>query len=162
MGDRRRFDLFGALCARNLSPDMRIADVAAGKGLLRANLYQRGFRNVTCWDKRKRNARPRSGYRYGYFDFKSAPDYDAVIAMHPDDGTDHAIMYGIKRRVPVIVCPCCVRPSAATYWGAHGCYEDWMTHLVKLAERGRMDVIETALEMTGRSRVLILRPLSHC
>lgn len=157
MGDSRRFDLFGALCARNLNPSMRIADVAAGKGLLRANLYQRGFKNVVSWDKRKRMARPRSGYRYGYFDYRSAPDYDAVVAMHPDEGTDHAIMYGVERRVPVIVCPCCVKPSANVYWGTHT-YQDWIHHLRLLAEHGRMEVTETALPMNGRSNVLILRP----
>lgn len=159
MGDRRRFDLFGGLVARNLRPEMSIADVAAGKGALRANLYQRGFWNVTSWDKRKRRARGKAGYRYGYFDHRSAPAYDAVVAMHPDGGTDEAIVYAGERRVPAIVCPCCVVPSAATYWGSHGSYEQWMRHLISLAERHRLDVAETVLPMMGRNRVLILRPL---
>jgi hypothetical protein len=158
MGDRRRFDVFGALVARNLSPYMRIADIASGKGYLRSNLYERGFTNITCWDKRRGNAKGRKGFRYAYFDHRTAPDYDAVIAMHPDGGTDEAIVYAGERRVTAIVCPCCVVPSAAVFWGNRGSYEDWMKHLVCLATRHRLVVTETALPMTGRNRVLILRP----
>ena len=39
MGDSRRFHLFGALVSSRLEPSMHIADIAAGKGYLRANLY---------------------------------------------------------------------------------------------------------------------------
>jgi len=158
MGDSRRFDLFGALVAGNLEPGMHIADIAAGKGYLRANLYQRGFHNVTSWDKRRGCARGRPGYRYGYFDHRSAPSYDAVVAMHPDGGTDEAIVYAGERRVPAIVCPCCVVPSAATYWGSHGSYEEWMRHLSALALKLRLSVTDVNLPMVGRNRVLILRP----
>jgi hypothetical protein len=158
MGDSRRFDLFGAVVARNLDRAMSIADIAGGKGLLRANLYERGFRNVTSWDKRRRYAKGRLGYRFEYFDHRTAPTYDAVVAMHPDGGTDEAIVYAGERRVPAIVCPCCAIPSAATYWGARGSYSQWMTHLVRLAERVGLEVTRTALPMTGRNQVLILRP----
>lgn len=159
MGDSRRFHVFGALIARNLDPAMRIADVAAGKGYLRANLHERGFRHVESWDRRPREAKQRSGYRYAWFDFRTAPhEYDAVVAMHPDEGTDHAILYAGIRRVPAIICPCCARGSAVSYWGARGDYAEWMKHLVALAQTHQLDVTHTALPMTGRNEVLILRP----
>lgn len=158
MGDGRRFHLFGALIARNLDARMRIADVAAGKGYLRANLHERGFHDVTSWDRRPRQAKDRSGYRYGWFDFRTAPDYDAVVAMHPDEGTDHTILYAGARRVPAIICPCCAKGSAVPYWGARNGHAAWMRHLTELAQAQYMDVTHTALPMTGRNEVLILRP----
>ena len=161
MGDSRRFDLFGALIARNLHREMHIADIAAGKGFLRANLYERGFRSITSWDKRPKQAKNRSGYRYGYFDYRTAPDYDAVVAMHPDGGTDQAIFYAGQRRVPAIICPCCAIGSATVYWGPRGQYQAWIAHLLKLAEKLSLEVTHTALPMTGRNEVLILRPQSN-
>lgn len=158
MGDSRRFDLFGALIARNLDPAMHVADVAAGKGYLQASLRERGFRNVESWDRRRRMAKARPMYRYGYFDHRSAPDYDAVVAMHPDEATDHAILYAGDRRVPAIICPCCAKPSAAAYWGAN-CFRAWMDHLVALARREQLHVTLAELRMVGRNQVLILRPM---
>lgn len=158
MGDSRRFDLFGALIARNLDPQMRIVDVAAGKGYLQANLHERGFRDVESWDKRRRMAKGRRMYRYGYFDHRTAPDYDGIVAMHPDEATDQAVLYAGERRVPAIICPCCAKPSAVAYWGRNT-YGGWMEHLVTLAQRHRLDVTHTALAMSGRNQVLILRPI---
>ena len=158
MGDPRRFELFGDLCAQILRPEMQIADVAGGKGRLRGSLYLRGFRNVTCWDRRKHYARGRRGYQYGHFDHRTAPAYDAVVAMHPDGGTDEAIVYAGERRVPAIICPCCAIPSATGFWAGKSDYEDWMLHLTLLAEHHGLQVTETTLPMQGRNRVLILRP----
>lgn len=158
MGDSRRFELFGALCGRNLHPQMRIADVAAGKGYLQANLHERGFVHVESWDRRPRMAKGRRTYRYGYFNYRTAPKYDAVVALHPDEGTDHAILYAGIQRVPAIICPCCATPSAVAYWGARGGYVEWMRHLIRLAESCALHVTHTELRMTGRNQVLILRP----
>jgi hypothetical protein len=159
MGDIRRFHLFADLIARNLSPDFRIADVASGKGALQAALYQRGYRRVVSWDKRKRNGRLRQNYRYEYFDYRSAPrKYDAVVAMHPDEATDHCVLYAARYRVPAIICPCCVMPSGAQYGGARADYVSWMRHCIGLAREHRLCVTEAQLPMDGRNRVLICRP----
>jgi hypothetical protein len=158
MGDPRRFDLFAKLIAKHIPTSARIADVASGSGALQAALRQKGFRNVVSWDKRKRNAKTRAGYRYGYFNYENAPrDYDAVVAMHPDEATDHVILYAVKHRIPAIVCPCCVKPSACAYWGDHN-EHPWVEHLRQLARKGRMEVTETMLPMSGRNRVLIMEP----
>lgn len=158
MGDARRFDEFAKLVERHLAKDMKIVDVAAGKGYLRAAMYQRGYRNVTCWDKRPRCAKPRSGYRYGYFDYKTAPQYDAVVAMHPDEGTDQVVLYAVTRGILAIVCPCCAKPSASTFWGSKSSYGDWTAHLEVLARKHGADVAWEKLPINGRNRVMIIRP----
>jgi hypothetical protein len=126
-----------------------------GQGYLRAALHQLGYRHVESWDKRPRCAGGR-GYRYGYFEWNTAPrSYDAVVAMHPDGGTDHAVLYACHRAVLGLICPCCITPSAETYWGQHA-YSAWCDHLERLArDRGAWTRWE-ALPISGRNRVLIL------
>lgn len=158
MGDSRRFHLFAQVIERHIPKDANIVDVAGGKGSLQAALRQLGYTHVTSWDKRPKTAKSRKGYRYGYFHYERAPrEYTAVVAMHPDEGTDHAIMYAVKRRVPAVICPCCVRPSAVVYSEDHN-YNSWLKHLIGLAQKGGMEVITTALKMAGRRDVLILKP----
>lgn len=106
----------------------------------------------------ERAAKPRSGYRYGWFDHRSAPrDYALVVGMHPDEGTDEIIAYAAKHRVPFCVCPCCVKPHAAAYWGPKT-FAPWVDHLARLAQDRGMEVTEAALPMVGRNLVLIGRP----
>lgn len=159
MGDSRRFHFFAKLIERNLSNDINIADVAGGKGYLQAALRQLGYTQVTSWDKRNKyaNSSIKRSYRYGYFDYKTAPEYDAVVAMHPDEGTDHCIMYAGLHRVPSIICPCCVKPSAVTFWGRHD-YHTWIKHLLNLCEQQKLKVTPANLPITGRNDVLIIRP----
>ena len=134
---------------------MRIADVAGGKGYLRSNLEEKGFSGVETWDKRFKHTAGKQIYRY--FDYKTAPKYDAVIGMHPDEGTDHIIMYAGLNKVPAIICPCCVKPSAAMYWGNHK-YKLWLEHLKKLAASLNLKVEEVKLKIVGRNDVLMLTP----
>jgi SAM-dependent methyltransferase len=158
MGDRSRFRLFAQLIAERF-PDRkaRIADVACGKGQLHSELHLLGYRNVVSWDKRKRNLRRLSvGFRYEWFDYRNAPrGYDLVVGMHPDEGTDHIILYAAKHKVPFLVCPCCVLPSAAEYGGQRACYTDWMRHLVGLARSRRMTTDTVSLPMDGRKQVIV-------
>lgn len=153
MGDPNRFRAFADLIVSTY-PDrsLRIADVASGKGLLRAELFQRGYRRVESWDVRKRNATGRPGYVYGLFDYRTAPAYDLVLGMHPDGGTDQVVKYGCTRRVPFAVCPCCVIPTATEFAGD---YDGWMGHLAKTATEGGLRVSGTDLGIQGRSRVLV-------
>lgn len=160
MGDRRRFDLFADVIARNF-PGMRsapVADVAGGKGYLQMALRQRGWSDITSWDKRKGYSKGRAFYRYGHFIHDRAPGhYGLVIGMHPDGGTDQIIEYAIRRRVPFAVCPCCAIPTARPFWAKND-YPEWCAHLIAMAERGGMDVMRTELPMAGRRLVLIGRP----
>lgn len=158
MGDTKRFRLFAEAVEHHFPErNAQIADVASGKGQLQAALRQTGYRSIVSWDKRPRNAKTRHGYHYGLFDYRSAPrDYELVIGMHPDEGTDHIIQYACKHRTPFIVCPCCVKPSASKFQDIG--YEGWMRHLIGLAEAGRMAVEVLALPMEGRKDVIIGRP----
>ena len=159
MGDSKRFDLFGKLISKQLDPAMSIVDVAGGKGYLQASLRQLGYSKIETWDKRLATARKvhRNGYRFGYFDFKTAPKYDAVVAMHPDEGTDHCILYAGLHRVPAIICPCCIKPSAVQFWDNRN-YTKWLKHLMTLAENQNLNVEQFKLPMNGKNDVLVLRP----
>lgn len=155
MGDPRRFHVFAKLVLEYIPPAASVADVAGGKGYLQAAMRQNGYERVVSWDRRPRYATRRSGYRYGWFDHRNAPEYDAVVAMHPDEGTDHAIMYAVERGVTALVCPCCIRPHATSYWG-DGNYPGWCSHLQALAEKGGATTEWRKLKMIGRNDVLVI------
>ena len=160
MGDSHRFHLFADLVAERF-PDRRlaIADVAAGKGKLKGELYRRGYGRVTAWDRRHKLAKRRPGQVYQLFDYRNAPrDYRLVIGMHPDEATDHIILYAIKHRVPFVVCPCCALPSASAYVGGKGDFNPWLRHLIEVARAGRMKVETLELPMAGRNTALIGSP----
>jgi hypothetical protein len=154
MGDPRRFDLFADFVDRNFTKrDLQIADIASGNGKLHGALKHRGFSNITSWDKRKRNAGPRHMFKYGYFDYRNAPrGYEVVVGMHPDQASDHCVMYAAKHRVPFVICPCCVLPSAMPYQGYR--YEHWLEHLERLAVNAKMRTVVTSLPMSGRNIII--------
>lgn len=156
MGDPARFRLFADAIGRSF-PDrsLAIADVAGGKGGLRAALSRLGYGDVVSWDVRHRNAKCRRHVHYGLFDHRSAPRaYGLVVGMHPDQATDHIILYAIRHRRPFAVVPCCVMPSGAGYGGARADFVGWTRHLANLAREGRMDVTLTSLPMRGRNLVI--------
>jgi hypothetical protein len=159
VGDPRRFH-FMASCISEHMPDrnMQIADVASGRGALQAAMRQLGYRHITSWDKRQRNAKTRRGYRYGWFDYRNAPrGYGLVVGMHPDEGTDHCVLYAVKHRIPFLICPCCIKPSASLYFGRHD-FDGWCRHLTSLATTARFAVQVLHLKMAGRNVVLIGTP----
>lgn len=158
MGDPRRFHLFADFISKYLPKETHIADVASGKGYLKAALRQIGYRDVTCWDRRKKNGKLRQDYRYGYFLHNMPVSYQAVVAMHPDEATDHCILYAAKHRVPAIICPCCAKPSASQFVGSIGNHDRWIQYLVALARKGKLKVEEGELSMYGRNRVLVCYP----
>ncbi len=159
MGDNRRFHLMADLIARNcLARDGHVADVAGGKGYLQSELRRRGFRNVVSFDKRRGMAKGRKHQRYEWFTAATEPGFDLIVAMHPDEGTDHAILYAAKHRKPCIVCPCCVKPHGAAYHGPRY-FDPWVRHLKGLAETHGLSVSEAQLPMRGRNLVLICNPV---
>jgi hypothetical protein len=160
MGDKRRFALFADL-VRTRFPDAElIADVAAGSGHLQAALRHKGFKQIVSWDKKKRHARgpARKLYKNSIFDYESAPrGYDLVLGMHPDQATDHIVGYAVKHRVPFVVCPCCVLPSAFSYSGSKE-FDAWCAHLAAIAREAYFNVERFDLHMHGRARVLVGTP----
>ena len=157
MGDPRRFDAFARLIEHEFDPTWTIADVAGGKGILQAALRERGFHRITTWDRRRRTVYSRHGHRYGYFTHTTAARYDALLAMHPDEASDHAILYAGHHQIPALLCPCCVRPSAIGFWKAAQ-YHLWCAHLEQLARDAQLHVTWTTLPIYGRRDVMILRP----
>jgi hypothetical protein len=159
MGDARRFDVFAEEISRRW-PDrsLRIADVAGGKGGLHAGLYCRGYHKVWTFDTRHRKAHRRY-YRHQLFtmDTRIREGCDLVVAMHPDEATDIAMAWAMKHRIPFAVVPCCIKPTAWTYWEAKT-YLPWMAHLVRRAESGGYRVTEKPLQMKGRNLMLVGEP----
>ena len=158
MGDSHRFDLFAKLIATNFpNRDARIVDVAGGKGYLRAALFQLGYKHVVTYDKNRKAAsrQHRTGYKYGYFSYTTQEQFDCVAAMHPDEGTDHAVLYAVTHNIPAFVCPCCIKPDAVLFQGNYK-FNNWVDHLKKLAKG--MEVQELLLKMQGRNLVLKITP----
>jgi hypothetical protein len=155
VGDSRRFSLMADL-VRKYVPDRKIVigDVAGGGGGLQAALRGLGYRNVLSIDRRRKYASGRSGYRYGLFSYKYSDTFGLVVGMHPDEATDHIVLYGQERNIPWIVCPCCVRPSAVPYGDGRNDYHRWIAHLRALG--GGPAKVETVnLPMAGRRIVLL-------
>lgn len=156
MGDPKRFDVFGKHIAKELPLNkVKIADVAGGKGYLRLSLNEKGFSNVETWDQRSKHIK--GNQRHSLFSYEKAPEYDVVVGMHPDEATDHLILYaGIRRRI-AIICPCCIKPNATAYWGRHN-YSSWLEHLKHLALRYNLDCTQSKMPFIGRNDLLIFRP----
>lgn len=164
MGDKRRFNLFADLIVKHFPPAYyhNIADVAAGKGHLQLALRERGYKNVISFDKRKRKFRVRKAgikqdYHYRWFDSRVKQNFDLIVALHPDEATDHVIVEAGKGRIPFVLCPCCVKPDAVTYWGSYK-FEEWVNHLKRLALKDNFEIQEIYLKMQGRNLVLIGKP----
>jgi hypothetical protein len=160
MGDSHRFDLFAKMVSNNFpNRQARIVDVAGGKGFLKQALIQLGYKNVITMDKNRKAAKKQSkDYKYGYFSHTTHERFDCVCAMHPDEATDHAILYAVTHKVPAFVCPCCIKPDAVLFNQNHK-FNNWVDHLKKLAKG--MDVQELYLRMSGRNLVLKLMPIKN-
>ncbi len=156
MGDTRRFNLFADVVKRNIPTHLHIADIAGGKGYLQLALNERGYNNVTTIDK-TRSPIHKLHQIYKFFHYSTEEKFEAIVGMHPDQSTDHIILYAGKNRIPAIVCPCCVMPDATTYFGDHS-YPSWIKHLKKIAAQNKLQVTETQLPMNGKNAVLICRP----
>lgn len=157
MGDPRRFHLFAEYIAALIPRSAHIVDVAGGRGILQAALRERRFSHVTSWDRRRRSPYNRHGHRYGWFRHDTQESYDAVVAMHPDEGTDHGILYAGHHQIPAIICPCCVRPSARPFWEPAK-YHLWCAHLEQMAQAVSLQVRWDRLPMNGRNDIMILTP----
>lgn len=157
MGDPKRFDKFSDIIIGEFNPSANIADVAGGKGYLRLSLAEKGYKNVETFDKRTYHIR-QGKQRFQYFDYKSAPNnYDGIVGMHPDEGTDHIILYCGKHRVKGIICPCCIKPSAVAYWNDYN-YHEWKRHLEKLADDNGLVYNWKTIGISGRNDILIINP----
>ena len=160
MGDRNRFSAFADLIARNFAADRYriIADIAGGKGELQCCLRQKGFADVITFDNRNARRRLKNiTYQKKLFNRNIEMEFDLLIGLHPDEATDVIISEAAKRKIPFIVCPCCIKPQAFPYHGQAN-YLAWVKHLQKLAESLNFKVKTTVLPIHGKNIVIIGQP----
>jgi hypothetical protein len=157
MGDVRRFDVFARFIASHIPErkrkDLRVADVAAGKGMLSWALRENGFRNVTPFEPfpRKGGQVRRLGIQARNFE---GGDFDLIVGMHPDEATDVILDEASKTGARVFVVPCCAKVTRWTYWGARSGLRDWVEHLKRESARRDLELAEARLSMTGANIVL--------
>jgi len=152
VGDPRRFDLFSSLIRQHFSLTAQIADVAGGKGYLQVALKEKGFTHITTFDKQRNPNKQRREYRW--FDNSIIKPFDLLVGMHPDEATDVIIIEAAKRKIPFVICPCCVKPTIEPLWQSYT-FQNWMTHLGQMAYGKGFKLQEVILPMNGRNKVLI-------
>lgn len=160
MGDRRRFDVFARLIAGLVAPAerlaMRVADVASGKGALSWALREHGFAAITPFEPAPRRGGQvrRLGIQVRDFEPAHARGFDLIVGMHPDGATDCMLEGAARSGALVVVCPCCVRPNAWTYWGGRNDRRAWVDHLVARAAQSGLALEQGQLAMGGSNTVL--------
>lgn len=147
MADKRRFELFADLVERRFPQAKRLFDVAGGMGKLNAALTARGL-DVLTFDKRWKRAEVQYAERLFTLDEPCA--CDAIVGMHPDGATRIIVQYAAKHGRPFAIVPCCSDNGMS--------YKPWMRHLADLGTSLGLDVVEDALPMEGRARVLVGTP----
>jgi hypothetical protein len=95
-------------------------------------------------------------YRHQLFNCEKIYPVDLLVAMHPDQATDHVVQYSVKHKLPFVICPCCIKPSAVTF-NQNRRYAAWIDHLVELA-RNTHDIELTRIRIRGKQDVLVGRP----
>lgn len=73
--------------------------------------------------------------------------------MHPDEATDVIIDEAIKRKIPFVVVPRCIKPTVTTFKGNQD-YKAWVNHLKFFAMRQNYCVEEYQLKMDGKNTLL--------
>jgi hypothetical protein len=147
VADKRRFELFADLVERRFPQAKRLFDVAGGMGKLNAALTARGL-DVLTFDKRWKRAEVQYAERLFTLDEPCA--CDAIVGMHPDGATRIIVEYAAKHGRPFAIVPCCSDNGMS--------YKPWMRHLADLGTSLGLDVVEDALPMEGRARVLVGTP----
>ncbi len=159
MGDSKRFALLAEYIARNFhsSKYKHVADIAGGKGQLQQELRRLGY-EVTTFDKRHKHIKSNKiQYKFKYFSSAIKEEFDLLIGLHPDDATDIIIDEAIKREIPFVVVPCCIKPTVTTFKGQQD-YKAWVNHLKFFAMRRGYKVEEYQLKMDGKN--ILLKGLS--
>jgi len=155
MGDGRRFTEYAAYIHRNFPRARLVADVAGGAGRLNVALSRLGH-DVTTHDPAA-PATARIRVVRALFTVDTPGDFDLIVGLHPDAATDVIVVVACARRVPFVVVPCCVLPTATRFDGPRNA-RAWMAHLERTAVRGGMRVERGRLRITGQADVLTGRP----
>jgi hypothetical protein len=155
MSDSRRFNVVGRFFARQF-PDrsLRIGDVAGGAaGFMRQVLNGLGYMGVITIDPAGLlYSGNRAQVQRCCFDAEIARKLklDAIVALHPDAATDHAVMCGL----PGVILPCCVLPNLVPVKRRLD-EQAWLRHLQRLA--GARCALTTRLDIQGQNIAMVLR-----
>ena len=162
VNDRRRFRAFANFIHKTYPNARKIADVAGGHGNLSYYLCELGY-DATIIDSRDAHLRrwihrilrkrsikqgtlvkiPRVISKVQDVDLRP---FDLIVALHPDEATEHAVYAAIKHDKDFAIVPCCVFPID----GIKRSERDWCEHLASLST----DIMKTRLPIYGANIVL--------
>ena len=162
MGDIRRFPAFAGFIKEHFPYAQKIADVAGGIGNLSYYLRESGFdstvidtRDVRLPSRFRRNLRKQSIKQgvdiqiqrvVGEIQKTDLEPFDLIVALHPDEATEHTMRVAIRLEKNFAVVPCCVFPID----GVKRSEEKWVEHLMSLSD----DIQMAKLPIGGANRVL--------
>ena len=145
VNDSRRFPAFASFIHQTYPAANRIADVAGGNGRLSFYLRELGF-EATVIDSRDTNLPNRmrrmlrkESIRKGKLasipkiinkvEDEDLSEFDLLVALHPDEATEHVIRMAIALNKDFAVIPCCVFPID----GIKRSHDDWRDYLTTIA-----------------------------
>ena len=160
--ERRRFHVFAQFIHETFPEAKSIADVAGGVGILSYYLHKLGH-NPTIIDSRLTRLTNYYRRRLRKQSLKEGRDiqikrlvkrveeidlsaFDLIVALHPDQATEHAVRAAIKHSKSFAIVPCCVLAID----GISRSQEGWTEYLSSLAP----DVARATLPMDGANVVL--------
>ncbi len=163
--DKRRFRAFADFIHRTFPEVETIADVAGGRGVLSYYLHELGY-DATIVDGRdaelpryiRRTLRKRSVKQGRLIEIPRAvgtlpgmdlSPFDLVVALHPDEATEHAVRAALALGKDFAVVPCCVFPID----GVKRSQESWREYLTELSH----DIVTARLPIDGENLVLYRR-----
>lgn len=163
--DKRRFRAFAEFIQRTYPDARTIADVAGGRGTLSYFLRELGYES-TIIDSRdarmprfmRRSLRKQSMKLgrlvevprvVGTVQEVDLRGFDLIVALHPDEATEHAVRSAIALGKDFAVVPCCSFPID----GVRRSTENWREYLASLSP----DIVTTTLPVDGANTLLYRR-----
>ncbi len=156
MGDKRRFYELAKFIKNNFPDEnLKIADIASGKGYLQVALREQGYKHVISYDKRSKNTVNKKKYKqvYRLFSNKETTEFNLLVGLHPDEATDVIITEAARRKISFVIVPCCTKTTVTTFWG-HNSYANWMKHLEDYAKLLKFNITTTRIPISGRNVVM--------
>lgn len=164
MGDKNRFSAFADFL-QSFEKDLRIADIAGGKGFLQKELRKREFRNIRTFDLHLDTSR--SGvidYCFSLFEPDMGQEFDLLVGLHPDAATDLIIFTAAKYHKPFVIVPCCVKKNKIPYRRGPKIkgktnFDYWNEHLIRTSQNFGFRTEINFLPIEGRNLVISGSPI---
>ena len=163
--DNRRFQAFADFIHKTYSHARKVADIGGGHGHLSYHLRDLGY-DATIIDRRdmhlprklRRALRKLSVKQERLVEIPrmvcdvqdaDLQAFDVLVALHPDEATEHTIRAAIDLDKELAIVPCCVFPMD----GVKRSEENWREYLTSLSE----DIQTATLPIRGANVVLYRR-----